>query len=276
MGKLAEMIYNDLIGRRGSSHDTAQHWKTWTERFEQVCGIKEKYDRSDVVKFLAWERKQGFSQNSINTHLRPIKLLAQIQEWHFPKLSMRKVRDGDITRTIFTKDQVISLIQMGRQLLKPNEISYLALATTYGLRREEMSKPEPPDIADSAITIHVVKGGPTTTHLIPPEIAPYLDSYSPYGKDHMSHMFLRMLYKTGIRVGAGYGWHSIRRALTTELVIEEASVLNIMRFMRWSEASIGFGRELAMLRVYAKKDQERIDQEIFKIHPFLPYWGKME
>jgi len=274
MGKLAEQIYNDLIGRRGSSHDTAQHWKTWTERFEQVCGVKEKYDRSDVVKFLAWEREQGFSQNSIKTHLRPIKLLAQIQDWHFPKLSMRKVRDGDITRTIFTKDQVISLIQMGRQLLAPKEISYLALATTYGLRREEMSKPEPPDIADSAITIHVVKGGPTTTHLIPPEIAPYLDSYSPYGKDHMSHLFLKILYKTGVRVGAGYGWHSIRRALTTELVLAEASVLNIMRFMRWSEASIG--KELGMLRIYAKKDQARIDSEIFKIHPFLPYWGNME
>lgn len=270
MAKLAEMIYNDLIGRRGSSHDTAKHWQTWTERFEEVCGIKEKYDRSDVVKFLAWEREQGFSQNSINTHLRPIKLLAQIQGWPFPKLSMRRVRDEDITRTIFSKDQVISLIQMGRQLLTPKEISYLALATTYGLRREEMSKPEPPDIADGSITIHVVKGGPTTTHLIPPEIAPYLDNFSPYSADHMSHMFLRMLYKTGVRVGTGYGWHSIRRALTTELVLAEASVLNIMRFMRWSEASIG--KELGMLRVYAKKDQARIDSEIFKIHPFLPYW----
>ncbi|GAI86401.1 unnamed protein product, partial [marine sediment metagenome] len=239
MGKLAEMIYNDLVGRRGSSHDTAQHWKTWTERFEQVCGIKEKYDRSDVVKFLAWERTQDFSQNSINTHLRPIKLLAQIQDWPFPKLSMRKVRDEDITRTTFSKEQVISLIQMGRQLLTPKEISFLALSTTYGLRREEMSKPEPPDMADGKITIHTIKGGPETTHLIPPEIVPYLDSFSPYGKDYMSHLFLKMLYKTGIRVGAGYGWHSIRRALITDLVLAEASVINMMRFMRWSEGSIG-------------------------------------
>ncbi|GAI36646.1 unnamed protein product, partial [marine sediment metagenome] len=78
MAKLAEMIYNDLIAR-GREQDTARHWKTWTERFEQVCGVKEKYDRSDVIKFLAWEREQKFTQNSINTHLRPIKLLAQIQ-----------------------------------------------------------------------------------------------------------------------------------------------------------------------------------------------------
>ncbi|NVM24247.1 MAG: hypothetical protein HWN68_21015, partial [Desulfobacterales bacterium] len=116
MGELAEMIYNDLIGR-GKEVDTAQHWRTWTERFEKVCGTKKKYDRQDLMKFLAWEREQGFTQNSINTHLRPIKLLAQIQKWDFPKLSMRKVRDEDITRTIFTREQVISLIQMGKRLL---------------------------------------------------------------------------------------------------------------------------------------------------------------
>jgi hypothetical protein len=270
MGQLAELIYNDLIAR-GKEVDTARHWKTWTERFEQVCDSKEKYDRQDVIKFLAWEREQGFTQNSINTHLRPIKLLAQIQGWHFPKLSMRRVRDDEITRTIFSKEQVVSLIQMGRQLLRPKELSYLALSTTYGVRREEMAKPDPPEIADGKITIHTVKGGPTTTHLIPPEKAPYLEGFRPYACDYMSHMFLRMLYKVGIKIGSGYGWHSIRRALATELLLSDVSALNILRFMRWSDASLK--GEFGMLTIYAKKDQARIDEEIFRIHPFLPYWG---
>lgn len=269
MGDLAQMIYNDLVAR-GKERDTAQHWKTWTERFEEACSIKEKYDRSDVVKFLAWEREQGFTQNSINTHLRPIKLLAQIQGWTFPKLSMRRVKDSEITRTIFTKSQVISLIQMGHRLLEPKQLSYLALSTTYGLRREEMAKPEPPEITGDKITIHTVKGGPLTTHLIPPELAPYLEHFKPYATDYMSHMFLRMLDKVGIRVGVGYGWHSIRRALATELLLSDASALNILRFMRWSDASVK--GEFGMLTIYAKKDQARIDEEIFKIHPFLPYW----
>ncbi|GAI64603.1 unnamed protein product, partial [marine sediment metagenome] len=34
--------------------------------------------------------------------------------------------------------------------------------------------------------------------------------------------------------------------------------------------------EFGMLVIYAKKDQERIDEEIFKIHPFLPYWGGID
>lgn len=271
MAELAEKIYEDLIGRRGSSHDTAKHWMTWTERFENVCGVKEKYDRSDIIKFLTWEREQGFSENSIKTHLRPIKLLAQIQGWDFPKLIFRKIRVDEITRTIFTRDQVINLIQMGRKLLEPNELSWLALATTYGLRREELGKPDPPDLADGKITVHTIKGGPVTTHLIPPEIVPYLEYYKPYSADYMSHRFLRILDKTGIKVGVGYGWHSIRRALATELLLCEASALNISRFMRWSDATLK--QEFGMLTIYAKKDQARIDNQIFRIHPFLPYWG---
>jgi len=271
MAKLAEMIYQDLIGRRGSSHDTAKHWKTWLERFENVCGVKEKYDRADVIKFLTWEREQGFNENSIKTHLRPLKLLAQIQGWEFPKLTFRKIRAEEITRTIFTRDQVVSLIQMGRKLLEPKELAWLALATTYGLRREELGKPDAPDITDGTITIHTVKGGPITTHLIPPEIAPFLKHYTPYTADYMSHRFLRILDKIGIKVGAGYGWHSIRRALATELLLSEASALNITRFMRWSDTSLR--QEFGMLSIYAQKDQARIDRQIFRIHPFLPYWG---
>jgi hypothetical protein len=271
MGNLAIKIYDDLIGRRGSSHDTAKHWMTWTERFEEVCGIKDKYTRDDVVKFLAWERDQGFSENSIRTHLRPIKLLAQIQGWEFPRLTFRRVRPQEITRTIFTRDQVISLIQLGPRLLEPKELAWLAVSTTYGVRREEMARPLPPEISDGHITIHTVKGGPVTRHLIPPEISPYLEGYKAYSTDYMTQLFRRILEKTGIKVGAGYGWHSIRRALATELLLSEVSALNITRFMRWSDATLI--REFGMLALYAKKDQSRVDEQIFRVHPFLPYWS---
>ncbi|GAH50833.1 unnamed protein product, partial [marine sediment metagenome] len=47
--------------------------------------------------------------------------------------------------------------------------------------------------------------------------------------------------------------------------------LNVLRFMRWSDASTR--GEFGMLTIYAKKDQGRIDEDIFKMHPFLPFWG---
>jgi len=137
-----------------------------------------------------------------------------------------------------------------------------------------MCYPEPPLITDGKITFHTVKGGPTTTHLVPPELAPFLEDFKPYSADYMSHMFLQILQKTGMRVGKKYGWHSFRRALATELLLSEASALNISRFMRWSDATLK--REFGMLTIYAKKDQARIDKQIFRIHPFLPYWGTGE
>lgn len=274
---LRELIYEDLMGRQ-RTEAVAKEWAAIAAEFEEVCGYKKAYDRADVVKFLAYLRKRDLALTTINKDLKVLKLLSEIQHWgagpqgrDFPKVSLPRVREQDITRTIFSKEQVISLIQNGRQLLEPKELSYLALATTYGLRRQEMCKPRPPDFEDGKVTIYTIHGASEkTTHLIPPEIAPYLEDFRPYGPDYLSHIFLNILMKLGLKVGADYGWHSIRRALATELILSEASALNVLRFMRWSESSLK--GEFGMLAIYAKRDQARIDRDIFKIHPFLPYW----
>lgn len=273
---LRQLVYNDLMGRQ-RTESVAKEWAAVAAEFEEVRGFKESYDRADVVNFLAHLRKRELALTTIMKDLKVIKLICQIQGWPkgFPKVSLPRVKEQDITRTIFTKEQVISLIQMGRQLLEPMELCYLALATTYGLRRQEMCKPKPPQFEDGKVIIYTVHGASEkTTHLVPPELAPYLENFLPYGPDWLSHIFLRILGRVGIRVGANYGWHSIRRSLATELILSEASALNVMRFMRWSEASLK--GEFGMLAIYAKRDQARIDEDIFKIHPFLPYWGKME
>ena len=84
-------------------------------------------------------------------------------------------------------------------------------------------------------------------------------------------MFQRIMSKVGIEVNRGYGWHSIRRALATELVLRDTSALNIVRFMRWSDA--GVKGEFGMLAIYAKRNQAEIDKCIFRNHPFLSAWS---
>lgn len=282
MAKLAKIIYEDLMGRQRTV-SVAREWGAVAGQFEEVCGCKEVYDRADLVKYMASLRERGLALTTIKKNLKVIKLLSEIQQWPIipgtqsgmPKVSLPRVKEQDITRTIFSKEQVISLISMGRQLLTPKQLSFLALATTYGLRRQEMCTPKPPEFVDGKVTIFTVHGASQkTTHIIPGEIKPYLEGFNPYGPDYLSHIFLDILTRVGIKVGADYGWHSIRRALATELIISEASALNVLRFMRWSEASLK--GEFGMLSIYAKKDQERIDRDIFKIHPFLPYWGTGE
>ncbi len=272
---LRGLIYNDLLAR-GKTEAVAKEWGAVAAEFEQVCGLKESYNRADVTTFLVHLRKRGLLQTTIDKDLKAIRLLAEIQGWQFPKFSMRRVSPDEIRRTIFTKETVGSLITLGRQgLLSNSELCYVALATTYGLRRVEMERLNPASFPDEHhLIVDTAKGGRRTTHLVPPEIAPYLAYFRHYEADSLTHMFHRIAKKSGLSTEVGYGWHSIRRALATELVLSDVSVLNIVRFMRWSDASIR--GELGQLPIYAKKDQERIDTEMFRIHPFLPYWGTGE
>ena len=271
--RLREIIYADILGRRGNE-DTAKEWAAMIAQFEQVCGYKGEYTREDLTLFLGHLRKRGLCQNTIYKYLKPVKLLAVIQGWDFPILSMRRVDDAEVKRPIFGKNEVISLILNGKRLLTPPQLCFLALSTVYGLRRVEMVRLQPSNLSVGTITVNTAKEGPKTTHLIPPEIAPYLDFSQPYKEDTLTHMFHDIMVATGMKATGGFGWHSIRRALATELTLLEASAINVMRFMRWSEKSLR--RELGMLALYAKKDQAKIDDSIFAMHPFLPYWGSGE
>ena len=80
MGQLAEKVYMDLVGR-GRRVRTARRWRSLIERFEMCCGVKRGYGREDVMRYLVDCRERGLCQNSINTELRPVKLLAEIQGW---------------------------------------------------------------------------------------------------------------------------------------------------------------------------------------------------
>jgi len=268
MAKLAEKVYMDLMAR-GKDIETARHWRSWTVKFEACCGSKSKYDRDDVIGYLSWLREQGYRQSSIEVMLRSVKLLAQIQGWNFPRLAMPKVRDSDIKRPVFSSEEVCQMIRKGREVLSARELAYLALSTTFGLRREELGSL---GRIDGRVTVETVKGGPVTTHLVPDEIKPYLVGYEKSGVTYMSLVFRRMISKLGLVLPKNYGWHAIRRALATELVSTDISLLSLIRFMRWSDASLkgGFG----MLAIYAKRNQAEIDSSVFEVHPFLPIWSE--
>ena len=271
MSELALRIKKDLLAR-GKTKGCAQHWQVWTERFVSVCGTKAEYARDDVINYLTWCREQGFSQLSIETMLRPVRLVAQIQGWIFPKLSMKKAKDCEIYRPMLSKEEVAQAIAVGKKVLIGEELALLALSTIYGLRRNEMALPNEPviDVEGGTVRINTAKGGEVITHLIPDEIRPYLSEYVPFSYGYTAVQFRDILDRVGVNYGWRYGWHTIRRTLVTELLLSEVSSVTVHRFMRWSDGSIkgNFG----VMMMYAKKDQARIDTEIFKVHPFLRYW----
>lgn len=266
MSNLGESVYEDIVAR-GKSLSTAKEWRSNVERFVVVCGEKAVYERSDVIKFVAWMRKEGYKQTTIELKLRSIKLVSKIQSWsEFPVLSMKKIDVEDITRTTFTREELLYLIERIKVVGSPSEKAALALASVYGFRREELGSLE----LNRVVKVKTLKGGKTVEHGIPDNLREYLAGYRSAGVTYYTKVFRKIISKVYGKRMPGYGWHSIRRTLATELVLQNASVINIIRFMRWSDAS--FRGELGMLAIYAKKDRAKIDEEIFKIHPFVNSW----
>jgi len=269
MNSNAELVYEDLVAR-GRKESTARMWRASLRRFEACCGVKDGYGRDDVVKYLAQLRSDGLKQSSINVMLRPLNLLCEIQGWEggFPKLAMPKVRRCDISRPVLTCAQVGELIVKAKEVCSERELAFLVASTTYGLRREELGSLE---VLDGHVKVNTAKGGEVVVQLLPDEIKSYLVGYRGVADvRYLTRVFQSIINKVGLGLDAGYGWHSIRRSLTTELFLRDAKLIDLVRFMRWSEATLG--REFGVVVLYIERRQDYIDRSVFKIHPFLPFW----
>lgn len=263
------IIYEDIIGR-GKSVSSARRYGGIVERFEECCGVKNDYNRGDVVKFIAGLRESGMKQNSINSEMEAIKLLCIVQKWKdgWPRLNMNKVRRCDIRRTIFSYEDIGNIIRKGKRVCSEREIAFIAAATTYGLRRGEIGNLE---VKDGTVKVNTLKGGEVTIHLVPSRIKNFMNGYHGCNDPrYMSRVFSNIIDKVGVEVGIGYGWHSIRRALATELLECDVKMLNVLRFMRWSEGSMI--NEVGMLAIYGRRKQADVDMSIFKVHPYLGFW----
>jgi len=166
-----------------------------------------------------------------------------------------------------------------------DEAAFVALSTTYGLRRIEMVNLEQRDIRIRDGTIHIAtaKHGRERTHLIPPEIIPCLERYdfnqqiSEFGLFVMWH---RIEYKIGLNHTNQVGWHSIRRTLNT-LLLRRLPEATVMSFLRWKQrtsshmpfrySAIRFvGEEGVTTEVVGEALD--VDNEVFQVHPFIEYW----
>jgi hypothetical protein len=266
----SQLVYHDLIAR-GRKVETARRWRSLVQKFEACCGVKDSYHRTDVVKFIAELRQEGMKQSSINSRLKALGLLCQIQNWDsgFPRLAMPKVKDSEVSRPVFTADEVVHIISRAKEVCSERELAFLAAASVYGLRREEIGTLE---VYDGHVRVHTAKDGEVAFQIIPDVIKGYIKGYQgcKYAR-YMTRVFQRIMSKVCLEMDRGYGWHSIRPALATELALSDVSAMNIVRFMRWSDA--GVKGEFGMLAIYAKREQDNIDKSIFEVHPFLSAWS---
>ena len=255
------------------------------------------FTRDAVTKWMNHlRRKYHYSDGSINFAFRVVRTLYKRNEkeleWPFRRGESPRIREGQIQAPALDPDVIREMIETVKVGSHSDEAAFLALSSTYGLRREEMIAITPDflRLKDRTIEIATLKHGRERTHLVPEEIMPYLEAYD-FSKSFSEFAIMSVWYRLEYRIRLPHidqvGWHSIRRTLNT-LLLDKLPENTVMSFLRWKQRTSSHmpfrysaqryvGREGIATRVVgeAKDVDEKVfarDAEGIRIHPFLDYW----
>lgn len=270
-----------------SSSNNKAHYLSYARDFLERAGD---LDRASVERYLTRLRKNNRRPGTINFAFRVIRRLFVVNglQWEYHRGEAPAIGERDEHRPQLSTEIIERMIRAatgGR--LQAEEACFLALSTTYGVRREEMYVlgTKDVDLKNNAIFISTVKHGRQRYHLIPEELKPYLakhDFSQRYSATSTSQLFWRIVNKSkmeGLK-SQRLGWHAIRRSVLDGLINNGVNPFAARAFLRWK----GTTGELAMpVRYYGNVvvglegttpvlEEAKGDDEIFEKHPFLPMW----
>lgn len=279
-----------LLEKYAANLSRSKYKTEFVRRAELFLAKTEGLDRASLDSYVDW-LKGRYKPSTVNLHFRGIRRLFGVNqlEWPYGHGEAPVVKQRDTFRPQLGTGIMTAIIHVAKTgVLLPYEQCFVALSTTYGLRREEISNLKPQDVNLRKGTLYVttVKGGRERYHLIADEIKPYLKAHDfgqRYALSTLNRSFRRILLAAGARdlvKVKGIGWHAPRRALAHGLVGNGVNPFAIMKFMRWQSGN----QDLAMPMHYYGNvtvdigqeepvtDEAAQDAEIFEKHPFLPLW----
>ncbi len=250
------------------SPDTVSTFTGGARTFLKVIGTKKEYTREDVLRYADWLTTKGYATQSVNVMMASVKTLFRAMRWSWP------VEKGDLhfrmpqeesRGVVIPGEDVLRLIRAARGLGVP-ERPAVALATTYGLRPNEIAQVTSKGLQGDILEIQTSKGGRKRVHQIPPVLREAL-TFRPYPISRIGlHATFDRLMKAHVREPIkGEGWHSVRRALVTGLYLDGASDIYIQQWMGWRMGK-------SIVSTYVRPDAAALDREIYAKHPFLRAW----
>jgi len=254
------------------SQSTLYRYPNLVSHFIEYIGAKDSYDRADAMKFLNRIANNGQSKNYVRWSAYVLSQFYKSLGITFPltpgDLPPAPNPDELIAPT-FSREYISNLIAAVKENGDARMKAYLALSTTFGLRRLELAKVSKGDISDGTIYIHTSKGGTPRTHLIPSEIKEYISGFDfqPVHPQSYIYLFSKMQKLAKLKHRNREGFHSIRRGLVTELLGAGIPIHIVYSFMRWKLSS-----RLGIVGTYARPKPEDVDRMVFEKHPFLSSW----
>jgi len=241
---------------------------------------------SDFRQYFIRRRREGISEVTLRKEFFHLQKLARANKWEWPFDKDDTPYDEDKKKfPVMRRESVEQLIKASDKLTKAERF-YLAVATTWLVRREELSRIKKIDYDADTIFIHTAKHGKKAKHLIPDVLQQIFADYRPkeHGPSALSLMFRRICTKAGVELRPREGWHSIRYALNTIL---EASLPRrvLADFSHWKTITNPNSNEERgirgedMIERYRRPeilddDPYYADRVVYSNHPFLPLWQK--
>lgn len=281
--ELLEKYSSNLAGSRDRNH-----YLGYARDFlDHADGL----NKESVVKYAERLRRRKRKAGTINFAFRVVRRLFVVNglEWPFLRGEAPPIGQRDEDKPALDPELIKIMIGAAKNgKLHSDEAAFLALSTTYGLRREEMVnlKAGDIDLGNNTLFIATLKHGRERYHLIPPEIYPYLaahDFNQVYSLTGMAQVFWRIVNNSGLEQLKVHrlGWHSIRRTVLSVLHTAGLDPFSVHQYLRWKGGAEG---DLAMdvryhatsfiglqgTRVVALEAEG--DKEIFAKHPLLLMW----
>jgi len=274
---ISERVRQSMGLRREPS--TIRVYSEFAQRFARFTGKEQDFTEMDALAYIDHLIGAGYSDSSVRWSYYALKRVYRAVHSPFT-ITLEDLplgSRGAVHRPVLSPDEVAGLIAFTRQFGTPAEKFYLAMSTTYGLRRVELSRLSEESFtavngAETTVRVDTAKHGAPRTHLIPDEIKPVVrdalqaNGLLGYSISGLTAMFRELHHKAGLKRDGALGWHSIRRALDTQLLDAGLNYYSVRDFLRWRSAPGD------MPALYHRANPASVDLEVFRVHPYVFHW----
>jgi integrase len=247
----------------------------------------EERTRKKVQGFLKkLERERGYGSGSQRVAFATVRAFYSRNNiiWPFGRGEAPQISEPEMQVPAIHPDLIVEMIQAVKAKGTPRQKAFLALSTTYGLRRAELKELGPTELKlkDKIIYIATKKHGRARSHVIPDAIIPYLAGYDfkPVGISTVFTTWYEIEYMVGIEHSPRAGFHSIRRTVAT-ILGQYFQENEVKIFLRWKKKGQG-----DMLMSYSSTTfitrtgttnqvqpaMSDMDSRMFEKNPFLEAW----
>lgn len=236
---------------------------------------------SDFRQYFIRRRREGISEVTLRKEYFHLQKLARANKWDWPFERDDTPYDEERKKFPVMRRESVEQLIKAKGILTKAERFYLAVATTWIVRRVELSTIKKVDFDGETIFIHTAKHGKKARHLIPDVLKPIFADYRPkaHSPSALSLMFLRISRKAGLVLRPKEGWNSIRYSLNT--ILEKSLPRRVLAdFSHWKTITNPDSNEERgprgedMIEHYRRPeilddDPYYADKIVYSVHPFL-------